>query len=386
MAGKKQKRGNGEGSITQRGDGRWMARITLENGTRKCYYGKTRDEVKRKLTRGLHDQQEGLPVVAERQTVAQYFVWWLEALKRPRLRPRTYQRYEALIRLHIAPHIGGVTLARLTPQHLTSLYSQLLAAGQSRRSVEFAHILVHGGLKQAVRLQLIGRNPADAVDAPRGERKEMRALSADEARRLLDAARGDRLEAFYVLALTTGMRLGELLGLHWRDVDLDAGQLQVRTSLQRYGGQWLFAEPKTARSRRRITLPAVTVAALRAHRARQLAEIQQAGSAWVSYDLVFCGALGQPLHGTNLGWMRFHPLLKRAGLPRMRLHDLRHSTATILLAGNVHPKVVQELLGHSAITLTLDIYSHVLSNMQEQVAAHMDNVLGAPLEGAMPRP
>jgi integrase len=374
---KKSKRGNGEGSIYQRKDGRWVGQVTRDDAPAKYYYGKTRDEVSTKLVKALNDQQDGLPLVGERQTVGQYLAWWLETSKGARLRPRTLERYEQLIRLHIVPHVGTVALAKLSPQHLTDLYGKLLRAGQSRRSVEFVHVVLHGALKQALRLRLIVRNPADAVDAPRPERREMRALSADEARQLLDTAQGDRLEAFYILALTTGMRMGELLGLRWRDVDLDAARLQVRTSLQRTRGQWHFAEPKTSRSRRNITLSSVAVAALRGHRARQLEEIATVGSVWVSYDLVFCGAAGQPLHVTSFGRLYFHPLLCRAGLPRIRLHDLRHSTATILLAGNVHPKYVQELLGHSTVSLTLDIYSHVVGNMQEQVAAHMDTVLAA---------
>ncbi len=391
MTGKK--RANGDGTISQRkSDGRWWARITLPNGKRKAYYGKTRDDVKKQLTKALHDQQEGLPIVGERQTVAQYLAWWLETSKRPRLRPRTFERYEALIRLHVIPAIGSVPLARLTPQQLTDLYAKLMAPPPeqpaklsrgtrpvlSKRTVQFVHAVIHGALKQAVRLRLIVRNPADVLDPPRPERHEQRALTPEQARQLLEAARGDRFEAFYVLAVSTGMRLGELLGLRWRDVDvMDTGRLHVRSTLQRVGKQWQFAEPKTAKSRRSITLSSMAVAALREHRNRQRAEIAALGSAWVSYDLVFCGPTGEPLHATNFPRQSFRPLLKRAGLPPMRLHDLRHTCATILLAGNVHPKYVQDLLGHSQIGMTLDTYSHVIQGAQAEVAAHMDAALAA---------
>jgi integrase len=375
MAGRK--RANGEGSISQHPDGRWWARVTLPNGKRKAFYGKSRKEVQQKLTAALSDQQKGLPIVGERQTVAEYLAWWLETSKRPRLRPRTWERYVTLVRLHVVPHVGGVALGRLTPQQLADMYRKLLAAGLSKRTVQFVHAVLHGALKQAVRLELVARNPADAVDAPRPERREMHALTAEQARMLLDAVRGDRLEAFYVLAVSTGMRLGELLGLRWRDLDLDAGRLHVRSTLQRVNSQWLFAEPKTQQSRRSISLSAVAVAALRAHRARQLETVRELGPAWISYDLVFCGPTGEPLHATNFGKQYFHSLLKRAGLPRIRPHDLRHTTASILLAGNVHPKYVQDLLGHSQISMTLDTYSHITQNMQEQVAAHMDAVLAA---------
>jgi integrase len=372
MAGKK--RANGEGSISQHPDGRWWARLTLADGKRKAYYGKTRREVQQKLTAALRDQQQGLPVVGERQTFGEYLSWWLETCKRPRLRPNTYRRYSDLARLHITPRLGKVPLSKLTPQHLTDLYGRRLDAGLSRRSVQFIHAVAHGALKQALRLNLIARNPAAAVDAPRPERREMQVLTPAQAQALLTTAEGHRLEALFVLALTTGMRMGEILALRWRDVDLDARRLHVRATLQRVNGAWSFAEPKTAKSRRSIVLSARAILALRSHRARQLAEIAQAGDLWVSYDLVFPGRTGAPLSQTNFAQQHLHPLLKRAGLPLIRPHDLRHSCGTILLKGGKHPKYVQELLGHSQIGMTLDTYSHVIEGMHQEVADYMDEV------------
>ncbi len=371
------KRANGEGTISQRKDGRWWARITLPDGRRKAFYGTTRQAVAQQLARALHERQQGLPIAGERQTLGQYLAWWLQTQKAPRLRPRTYVRYAELVRLHVAPHLGAVPLGRLTPQHLADLYARLLASGLSKRSVQFVHAVLRGALRQAVRLRLLAVDPTAAVEAPRPERRLPPVLTAADARALLQAARGHRLEACFVLALTTGMRLGELLALRWRDVDFDAGRVQVRHTLQRVGGQWLFAEPKTAQSRRALRLCGQAVEALRQHRARQAGERLRAGPAWQDYDLVFCRPDGRPLHAPNFGRQYLEPLLRRAGLPRLRPHDLRHACASLLLAQNVHPKVVQELLGHSQISLTLDTYSHVVATLHQEAARQMDALLGA---------
>src|SRR5712692_4008000 len=220
---KKTKKANGEGSTYQRKmDGRWVGQLTLTDGRRKFFYGKSHDEVHRELTKALADQQRGLPILGSRQTVAQFLERWLTTSKRSQLRPRTYARYEALVRLHVTPQIGSVLLHKLSPQHLADLYSTLATApppskrGPSRtrlskRTVQFVHAILHGALKRAVKWRLIALNPADAVDAPRPERHEMHALTQEQARLLLHAAEGERLEALYVLALSTGMRLGELL-------------------------------------------------------------------------------------------------------------------------------------------------------------------------------
>jgi integrase len=193
--------------------------------------------------------------------------------------------------------------------------------------------------------------------------------------RSLSTVTGDRLEALYVLALTTGMRQGELLALRWRDVDLDASTLQVRGSLQRTPAGLGIHEPKTTRSRRRVTLSMPAVEALRQHRARQLAERLALGPEWDDQDLVFANTLGRPIEATNLIRSSFKPLLTRAGLPRIRFHDLPHTCASLLFAKNVHPKVVQELLGHATISITLDLYSHMLPDMQRDAAKAMEAVI-----------
>src|SRR4051794_15465540 len=277
MAGKKTKRANGEGSITERKDGRYMAPLTLANGRRQTFYGKTREAVHQDLTTALGRQHRGLPIVDNRQTVAVYLEHWLDATARHTLRPRTFVRYQQLVRKHALPSLGKLSLAKLTPQQLSGLYGDRLAAGLSPRTVQFLHAVLHRALKQALRWDLVARNPADLVDAPRPKRPEIHPLTSEQVQALRSAAQGDPLEALYVLATMTGMRQGELLGLRWADVDLDGGRLEVHHTLYHARDGWHLAEPKTGRSRRMIKLAPSVVTALRAHRARQVAERLQLG-------------------------------------------------------------------------------------------------------------
>ncbi len=229
------RRGKGEGSITRLADGRWQARVDLgyEGGkrVRKAFYGKTRREVQERLTRALGDHQRGLPLPHERQTVGQFLTDWLDNTARHTLRPTSYDGYADLVHHHLVPLLGRVPLAKLTPQQIAACYGDLLAKGLAPRTVQYAHAVLHRALDQAVRWNPVARNPTDAVDAPRPQRKEITVLTAEQAQRFLGAAEVDRLHALYVLALMTGMRQGELLGLRWQDVDLAAGSLSVRRTL-----------------------------------------------------------------------------------------------------------------------------------------------------------
>ncbi len=372
----KRRRGNAEGTIYLRKDGRWEARISLDQGRRKAFYGRTRQEAGQKLAVALKARQDGLPPVSERQTVRQYMGHWLES-SRPSLRPRTWLRYEQLLRLHVVPEIGKVRLVRLSPQHLQRLYAGRLDAGLSPASVVQLHAVLRRALGQAARWGLVARNVASLVTPPRLERREMATLSPEHARNLLEAAAGNRLEALYVLAINTGMRQGEILALRWKDVDLDGGTLQVRATLQSAGGEFVFAEPKTAHSRRQVALNRPAAEALRNHRSNQLAERLRLGTVWEDNDLVFANEVGRPIAATNLRNRSFWPLLERAGLPRSRFHDLRHTAATLLLGRGVHPKIVSEMLGHSQIAITLDLYSHVTPTMQRQAADELEAALEA---------
>jgi integrase len=238
--------------------------------------------------------------------------------------------------------------------------------------VRQAHAILHKALEQAVRWGELPHNVADLVDPPRLRRRPMTAYGPDEAARLLQAAKGDPLEALYVLALTTGMRQGELLALRWRDVDLDGGRLAVRATLLRTPAGVGLAEPKTAASTREVELSSIAVDALQRHHAAQSEARLQAGSEWDDGDFVFTNAVGRPINASNLLTRSWHPLLRRSGLQRVRFHDLRHTAATLLLGRGVHPKVVSEMLGHSTIAITLDLYSHVTKTMGQMAAKEMD--------------
>ncbi len=370
------RRGNNEGSIYKRSDARWCATITVERGKRKAFYGATRAEVSRKLTAALKARADGLPTVGERQTTGCYLTDWLASVK-PSLRPSTFTSYEGNICNHVLPRIGSGALARLTPQHLQRVYAECLAGGLSPTTVRHIHAVIHKALDQATRWGLVPRNVASLIRSPRPRRHEMATLSPEQVRAFIGAARGDRFEALYVLAVTTGMRRGELLALRWRDVNLDAGTLQVRASVQRTrDGGLTFSEPKTSRSRRQISLTKAAIAALQRHRPAQAAERLRMGAAWEDLDLVFSNECGRPVEGSNLLRRSFFPLLKRAGAPRVRFHDLRHTAATLMLGQSIHPKVVAEMLGHSQISTTLDLYSHVTPTMQRQATDALDAVLG----------
>ncbi len=372
------KRANGEGHVYKRADGRWEAKVTLPDGTRKSYYRKTRAEASAALTKALRDLAQGLPVVAEKQTVGEYLTSWLDSAAHG-LAPRTLKRYRAHVAHHLTPAFGRVRLAKLSPQPIQALYAAKLTEGVAPGTVRQMHAVLRRALGEATRLGLVPRNVATLVKVPRAARPEMQVLSPEEARILLAAVEGDRLEALYVLALTTGMRLGEVLALRWTDVDLHtkAPALHVRATLRYVNADtYFFDPPKTPQSRRRIGLSSTAVEALRRHRTRQLEERLAAGIAWHDEDLVFCTPIGAAICGNHLSGREFQALLRRAGLPRIRFHDLRHTCATLLLRCGVHPKVVSELLGHSTVTMTLDRYSHVLPDMQQAAMDAMDGLLG----------
>lgn len=368
------KRANSEGSIARRKDGLWEARISLEGGKRKSFYAKTRQEAARKLAEAVRTRDKRLPVVGDGQSVGQYLVTWLEVTKAS-IRPRTWKRYEQFVRVHLVPILGTIGMTKLTAHQVQMLYARKLEEGLSSTTVHHLHQVLHRALDAALRLDLVARNVCELVDPPRMRHHEMTTLSEDQAHVLLSAAAGDRFEVLYVLALATGMRQGELLALRWRDVDLDGGSLQVRATLQYTVDGYVFSEPKTALSRRRIALSKTAIEALKQHCIAQAQERLKLGPAWEDRDLVFPNTIGKPMDGIHLLQRSFYPLLKKAGLPRMRFHDLRHTAATLLLGRGINPKIVSEMLGHSQIGITLGLYSHVTPHMQQQAADAMDAAL-----------
>lgn len=371
------RRGNGEGSIRQRSDGRWEALLTLPDGKRKSLYATTRAAVNHKLVEAQRAIHQGLPpMLHARMRTVDYLDDWLARVG-PTIRPSTHRRYRELL-AHAVRTIGRIQLAKLTAAHLDRLYAHLQAplddggAGLSSSTAHRVHNVLHAALKDAVRENLLARNVADVAHAPRDRDYEPQLWSVSQARAFLVAARTERLGNLYLVAALTGMRLGELLGLRWRDVDMDARTLHVRMVLGRDGE---LAEPKTRSGRRQIELPELAVTALRTQRTQQAAERLRIGPAWpADSDLVFTSTVGTPLDGINT-LRTFRRFLKRAQLPAIRLHDLRHLQASLLLAAGVHPKVVAERLGHSRVNVTLNTYSHLLPTLQREAADVLDTLL-----------
>jgi integrase len=371
------RRGNGEGTIAQRAsDGRWVGAFQLPDGKRKYVYGRTRAEAAEKLKQAMRQVDDGIDLNAEKMTLAAFLDRWLASSVKPSVKVRTYEGYESIVRVRVVPRIGKKPLAKVTALDCQHLYSRLAEAGLSARSIVHTHRVLHRAFEQAIKWNLIQRNPADGATAPRAQRSEMRVLTPREVNVFLAATIEHPAHALYVLAITTGMRAGEVLGLKWADVDLDLGRLTIKRALQQQnGGKGLvFVTPKSSRSRRTIVLGQRAIEALRAHRDRQTFKRRAVGDEWRDLDLVFSGPKGGPV---DPSWSRqtFYAALDAAGMPRVRFHDLRHTAATLLLAQGVHPKVVSELLGHSTIGLTLDTYSHMLPAMHQQAAAAMDAII-----------
>jgi len=291
--------------------------------------------------------------------------------------PSSYVRTRYDVRGCIIPSLGHHQLAKLTAQQVQTFYAHKLGEGYATATVRHMHTTLRDALQNALKLGLVHRNVADMVEPPRIQQAEMTALTEQQARMLLDAVAGERLEALVVLALATGMREGELIALRWRDLDLDGGLVQVSRTLKQTSQGRQFGKAKSKRSRRPIALPTSADAVLRRHRAQQVEERLRLGEAWQDNDLVFCDEIGRRLSPSRfnaIGW--FGRVVRRAGVPAIRFHDLRHTAATLLLARGINVKVVSEMLGHANISITLSLYGHVLPHMQREAAATMDEVLG----------
>lgn len=372
------RRGNNEGTIRKRSDGRWEAMYTLPDGKRKSVYGKTRAEVNQKLIETQRTIQQGLPpTLNARMRTVDYLDDWL-ARAAPTFEPSTHLRYRQLL-VHAVRQIGRVPLAKLTGSHLDHLYAYLQqptdegGAGLSSSTAHRVHSVLHTAFNDAVIQGVMARNVADLAHAPRDRDFEPQLWTIKEARAFMDAARTHRLGNLFLVAALTGMRLGELLGLRWSDIDMEARAIHVRMTL---GRDMELKRTKTKSSQRPIDLPELAVAALRAHRAQQAEERLALGSAWpVGSDLVFTSIVGTPLDGVNT-LKTFRRFLKRHGLSRVRLHDLRHLQASLLLAAGVNPKVIQERLGHARINVTMDTYAHLMPTLQREAADVLDALLG----------
>jgi integrase len=368
------RRGNGEGSIYKRNDGRWVGQYLVHTakGPRYRYlYGRTRREVDEKLTRAKADRDGGLVFDPSKLTLAGYMEQWLRDSAQNRLRPKTYKDYEGLTRVHIVPALGRIKLKNLTSLQVQQFYGTKLESGLSKRTVEYIHTVLHSALKQAVRWDLVPRNVTDSVDPPRPEAEERPTFNLKQARLFLETARDDRFEALYVLVIWTGMRRGELFGLRWDDVNLQQGLLHVRQALAPDAKS--FSLPKTSKGRRKIRLTSEAVEALKRHKVALNEERLRQGTSWQDHGLVFPSQVGTPMNPDNFVKRSYKPLLERAGLPQMPFHCLRHTFATLMMP-NGHPKVVQEMLGHSRVSTTLDIYSHTSQDMQDEAVMRFESL------------
>lgn len=369
------KRGHGEGStVKKRADGRWTAAVSLPEGRgRKWVYGATEREARDKRNDLLRDIHAGISVAPERIQLRDYLPQWLEA-RSPSISLYTRDSYRHAI-AHWGRLLGHKRLSSITAMDVQRAEAELLTT-LAPSTVRVTHAILHAALAQAVSWGFLARNPMEAVRPPRVPRREMHTLTEDQARRIVAETAADRYHALWILLITSGLRLREALGLRWADVDMEAGRIAVQVKLPRLlSDDPGLLETKNSRARRTISLPAGTVAVLRPLKTRQKAEQLASGASWRGNQLklVFTTATGAPLY-SSIALDCWTKTLRRLGMPHVRLHDLRHTAATLLLQRGVHPKVVQEMLGHSSIAMTMDIYSHVLEPMRSEAAAQMESL------------
>jgi integrase len=373
------------GHLRKRAEGTWT--IVVDAG-RDPVTGKRRQlwrtvkgnkrKAQGELARLIASIETGTDLNPATLKVGDYFNQWLEAA-RSRVAPRTHERYGQLLRLHASP-LGSIPMTKLRPLHLERLYSNMLESGLSAQTVLHVHRVVFASLRQAVRWQLVSRNVAEAVTPPRPSRKHTPALEPQQAMALIHVVANTDLAVPVVLAIATGMRRGEILGLRWQDVDLGAARLRVTQTLQETAKGLVFTPPKTPRSKRTVSLPAFAVVALKAHRARQGELRLLLGDAWQETGLVVSRQDGSPLRPSALS-RQFRVVAKTLGIDST-FHGLRHGHASLMLAAGVHIKVVSDRLGHSTISTTADLYSHVAPALEEKAAASLDRLLAPDITGA----
>lgn len=377
------KRANGEGSIYQRKDGLWAGELSYRApdgaSKRRTVYGKTQKEALGKLREARRRLDAGAPVKDAKVTVAAYVEHWIAtSLAASDRKESTKELYSGLARTHLKPApLGEVTLDRLRASDVEAFVHAKRQEGKAPSTVRQVYTVLRAVLDTAVRDELLARNPATSIKRPSVERQEARYLDAHEVRLLVEGCAQHRLRALFLLMLGSGLRRGEALATRWDDLDLDLGhgQLRVRGTLGRVGGQLKITEPKTEKSRRTVPLPDAVVAELRAHRLRQVEERLHAGSAWTDLGLVFCTRTGAALD-PRTALRSLTTAAARVGLQGVGLHTLRHSAASALISSGVHMKVVQELLGHSSYAITADVYSHVGVAQQKDAADKLAQAFG----------
>ena len=379
-----------QGHITKRGANSYTVIINLGRdpltGKRRQLWRSikgTKKDAEALRIQLLHQRDSGVDAPPGKLTVSQYLERWLTDYAEPNLAPKTLRTSIDTVRRHLIPAFGSLPLSKLRPQHIQAHYAQALREGRldgkgglSPRSVQRQHQVLHVALRHAVQWQILPLNPADALQPPRGPSAEIRPLGLDEIQRLLTAADDTPYGTLVHLALMTGLRSGELLGLRWADTDLETGAIHVQQVCQWLPRQgFTFRPPKTPKSRRAVALSPDTVDRLRGHRQRQLEARLALGPDYAAHDLVLATPLGTPIDPSNLR-RAWKAILRTAGIDHLRFHDLRHAHASLMLQQGTHPKIVSERLGHSGVGITLNLYSHVVPGLQEEAAAGLDRLVG----------
>ncbi len=375
---KTKRRGRGEGTVYQRKDGRWSAEITLEDGKRKTLYAKTQEEVIRKLQQAQYEQRQGILAMGPKQKLADHLIYWLEQVKKRKVRASTYMRYSAALHTHILPALGHLQLRKVTLRTIQQFYNRKLDEGQSHSSVITMNKVLNQALGYALKERLIAANPCKGISLPTEGKREVQPLTVEQTQQLLQAVQGTMFEPFIALAVVVGIRHGELLALRWQDIDFALGSLAIHHTLTlTEDRQFVMGDPKTKASERIILLPQPVMDILLAHRGRQKEIRLRAGPAWQHHDLVFCTQQGTQLWPDTVR-RRFYRLLKQLGLPQIHIHDLRHSASTLLRSMGVDLKVIQGILGHSTLDMTANVYSHVLPSMQKEAVERMKTLFEKP--------
>lgn len=375
-------RGKNEGSVFKKPNDKWRAQVSL-NGKRLSFTGVTREECQNWVRKMLNQIDQGFRYESSQITLGEYLAEWLPVHKIG-IRPTTAIDYERVTNKYLIPRLGKIRLLDLRLANIEKFYTCLLLENVGVRTIRINHTILHCALEKAVRLGLIIRNPAHGATLPQYRYPEMKVLDEMQVTQLLIAARGNRIEALYHLAVTTGMRQGELLGIKWQDINWKAGIIYIKRQLQRLSGQgFIFNEPKSRTGIRSIKVGESTLQQLRGHLERQKSEKAFAGDRWMENDLVFPTSLGTPMDGQNL-LKDFFRTLEQANLPKMRFHDLRHTAASIMLNRGIPVIVVSKILGHSKPSITLDIYGHLIYAMQDEAVRLMDELV-SPIQVEIPK-
>ena len=317
----------------------------------------------------LAERDLGRNIISSRQTVGQYLDHWLDICARPRLRAKSFRDYSTLLTRYVRPRLGERRFGELSAAEIQGLYGELLNRKLSPRTIRYTHSVLFSALRQAVRWKLLLTNPAEEVYLPRHSRRRFTVFDVEQAKQFIAAISGHRYQVLFALAMTTGMRPSEYLALTWSDIDLEHGCVSVSKTLQHREKSWFFEDTKRERSRRTIKLQSWVIALVRSLKEKAIAAGAKAK------DMVFTSERAGPIHEAKLVERHFKPLLVSAGLPNIRLYDLRHTAATLALAAGVSPKVVSEQLGHASVAFTLEVYSHVLPHMQDEAAMKVEALL-----------